>query len=65
MSVLLTTAFAEGAVRLIDDLPLFTDWLPNTVDRDVTQSALASVPLAPGVVGPDVAEQSPSSAAGS
>src|SRR5437762_3214787 len=48
-SVLLTTAFAEGTVRLIDDLPLFTDWLPNTVDRDVTQSALASVPLARGV----------------
>lgn len=48
-SILFTTAFAEGAVRLIDDLPLFTDWLPNTVDRDVTQSALHSIPLAPGV----------------
>src|SRR3954464_3480677 len=51
LSVLLTTAFAEAAVRVIDDLPLFTDWLPNTVDRDVTKSALASVPLAPGVWG--------------
>ena len=49
VSVLLTTAFAEGAVRLVDDLPLFTDWLPNAVEGDVTESALASVPLAPGV----------------
>jgi hypothetical protein len=50
-SVLVTTVLAEGATRLVDGLPLFTDWLPNTADKDVTQSVVNSIGLAAGVSG--------------
>lgn len=49
LSCILVTAFAELATRLIDDLPVFTDWLPNTLDRDVTSASVDSIPLTPGV----------------
>jgi hypothetical protein len=51
LSVLVATLLAEGAARLVDGLPLFTDWLPNTVDKNVTQSVANSIRLAPGVSG--------------
>jgi len=49
VSVLLVTALAEGATRLIDGLPLFADWLPSMVDRDVPAMVVDSIPRAPGV----------------
>ncbi len=48
-SVLFAALIAEGATRLIDGLPLLTDWLPNTVDRDVTSALVDSIPRSPGV----------------
>jgi hypothetical protein len=48
-SVLLATVLAEGATRLIDGLPLFTDWLPSTVDRDLPARFVDALPRAPGV----------------
>jgi hypothetical protein len=49
LSCLLATAVAELAIRLIDGLPIFTDWLPDTLDRDVTSASVDSIPLAGGV----------------
>ena len=49
VSIFLACGLAEGATRLIDGLPLFADYLPNTVDRDVTAAHLDDVPRAQGV----------------
>jgi hypothetical protein len=49
VSILVTAVVAEGATRLIDGLPLLTDWLPNTVDRDVPAKHLDEIPRAAGV----------------
>ena len=49
LAILATTVAAEGVTRLIDGLPLFTDWLPNTVDRDVSSKHLDEIPRAAGV----------------
>ena len=48
-SVLFASALAEGATRIIDGLPVFTDWLPQTVDRDLSTSASDGIPRAAGV----------------
>ncbi len=48
-SILLAGFAAEGATRLIDGLPLFADWLPSTVDRDLPAAYVDSIPRAPGV----------------
>jgi hypothetical protein len=50
VSVLFATALAEGATRIIDGLPLFTDWLPDTLDRDTAAKDVDKIPLAKGVV---------------
>ncbi len=49
VSVLFATTLAEGATRWIDGLPLFTDWLPDTMDRDMAAKDVDQIPLAPGV----------------
>ena len=49
VSVLFAAVLAEGATRFIDGLPLFTDWLPNTVDRDTASKHVDAIPRAPGV----------------
>ena len=49
VSVLVTAVAAEGVTRYLDGLPLFTDYLPNTVDRDVTAEHLDEIPRAAGV----------------
>ena len=51
-SVLFATALAEGATRWIDGLPLFTDWLPDTLDRDMAARDVDKIPLAQGVARP-------------
>jgi hypothetical protein len=48
-SILISICAAEASVRAIDHLPVLTDWLPNTRDRDVTARSVASIPLAQGV----------------
>ena len=48
-SILLTGVLAEAATRLIDGLPLLTDWLPETLDRDSAAKHLDAIPRAPGV----------------
>ncbi len=48
-SILVAGLVAEGTTRLIDGLPLFTDWLPNTVDRDVSTGHHDEIPRAAGV----------------
>ena len=35
---------------MIDGLPLFTDWLPDTLDRDTAAKDVDKIPLAKGVV---------------
>ena len=42
-------AIAEAATRMIDGLPVFTDWLPQTVDRDLSSASVDSIKRAPGV----------------
>jgi hypothetical protein len=49
VSILFATALAEGATRLIDGLPLFADWLPDTLDRDMAAKDVDKIPLAKGV----------------
>lgn len=48
-SIVLSLAAAEAAVRIADDLPVFTDWLPSTLDRDVTARTVDAIPRAEGV----------------
>jgi hypothetical protein len=46
---LVAAVLAEGATRAVDGLPIFTDWLPNTVDRDAVSKNLDDIPRAAGV----------------
>lgn len=48
-ALMLSLVAAEVATRLIDGLPVFTDWLPYAVDRDAAPSHLDRVPRAAGV----------------
>ena len=48
-SVFIESGSNRARPRAIDGLPIFTDWLPNTVDRDVTSATFDSIPLAAGV----------------
>ncbi|HZY52006.1 MAG TPA: hypothetical protein VFE73_02140 [Reyranella sp.] len=48
-SIVLSMCAAEASVRALDRLPVLTDWLPNTRDRDVTARSVGSLPLADGV----------------
>ena len=49
LSIVLAGAIAEAATRMIDGLPVFTDWLPQTVDRDLSSASVDSIKRAPGV----------------
>jgi hypothetical protein len=40
---------SELSVRALDGLPLATDWLPDTVDRDASASTMRTVARAPSV----------------
>lgn len=48
-SLVLSIVVGEGATRLIDGLPLLTDWLPADVDRDVVQAHVDEIPRAAGI----------------
>ncbi len=48
-SFLVGGLLVEAAVRVVDGLPLLADWLPQTVDRDVSTLAVDDIPRAPGV----------------
>jgi hypothetical protein len=48
-SVLLTIVMAEAMVRWLDGLPIFADYLPSTVERDVTAAHVDDIQRAPGV----------------
>ena len=48
-SVSLPVLAAEAVTRWVDGLPILTDWLPNTVERDVTTAQLDAISRAQGV----------------
>ena len=48
-SIVVAALIAEAATRFADDLPVLTDWLPNTTHRDARSAELDSIPRAPGV----------------
>ncbi|MBN9089584.1 MAG: hypothetical protein J0J01_21945 [Reyranella sp.] len=49
VSCALTLFAAEFVVRAVDGLPLATDWLPDTVDRDASISIMKTIARAPHV----------------
>lgn len=49
ISIFIACAFAEAATRVVDGLPIFTDWLPDTLDRGLAARYVDVIPRATGV----------------
>jgi hypothetical protein len=49
LSCFVTLIAAEFSARALDGLPLVTDWLPDTVDRDASASTMRTVARDPSV----------------